>query len=104
MKTKSGTAISTSLVMTPKMRWGIAPKKVFGSKTPKAKPSMPKISAVPASVKATGKPDSSTAQTVMNIRMSRVSAMAQCPPAVARPALWRSPAITRAERKASERP
>ena len=75
MKTKSGTAISVSFVMVPKMRCGKAPRKER-SKTPSAAPRMAKISAVPASVKATGKPASRNRQAVANMAMSRMSAMA----------------------------
>ena len=75
MKTKSGTAMSTSLVMVPKMRCGMAPKKVCGSKIPNAQPSRPKNSPTPAREKATGNPMIRTTQATANMMRSRYSTM-----------------------------
>ena len=57
MKTKTGTAMSISLVMMPNMRLGNALRKA-GSKLPVMIPIRAKIRATPASVNATGKPAS----------------------------------------------
>jgi len=53
ISTNSGTAISVVLLMVPKSRPGRAERK-DASKTPAMIPPAAKVSAVPASVKATG--------------------------------------------------
>ena len=70
MKMNSGSAISTSFVITPKMRYGNTPRK-SASNTSIAMPISPKISAVPASVKEIGKP--SRTRTISARNMARSS-------------------------------
>ena len=65
MKTNSGTAISVSLVMMPKMRFG-KPSSRASLKPPPMTPIPAKINAVPPSVNATGKPASNTRMTETN--------------------------------------
>ena len=57
MNTKTGSAISVSLLMMPKMRLGNALRNE-GSKIPVIMPIRAKIRATPASVNATGNPAS----------------------------------------------
>ena len=72
MKTNSGTAISVSLVMMPKMRLG-RPDRNACSKPPPMTPPSAKISAVPPSENATGKPASSNNTTLANINSATIS-------------------------------
>ena len=73
MKTNSGTAISNSLVIAPpKILDGSAPKREK-SNTPKIHPIPAKISAVPASVNATGNPAIRNRHTTTNMMMVRIS-------------------------------
>ena len=65
MNTNRGTATSVSLVMMPKIRFG-SPDNSASLKTPVTTPAAANSNAVPPSVKATGKPASSTTMTVRN--------------------------------------
>ena len=105
MKTKSGTAISTSLVMVPKTRWGRKAMKSM-SKMPSEMPMIAKARATPARVKATGKPASSTRHTVANIRRSRIStsSMAQASGWCGGGATGGSPRSTKRDFSAIDRP
>ena len=70
MNTNSGIAIRTSLVRMAKMRSLSAPSSAM-LKAPRDQPIRAKITAMPARVKTTGKPNRMPAHMATNIRMSR---------------------------------
>jgi hypothetical protein len=75
MKMNNGIASSTSLVMTPKMRSGRAPRSAK-LMMPAAEPAAANNNETPASVSATGYPTSSNAQTANTIPTTRTWLMA----------------------------
>ena len=75
MNTNSGTASSVALLMMPKIRLG-KPVSSASLNTPAAMPSPAKISAVPPSVNATGKPASSSTMTLRNSKPASHSIIA----------------------------
>jgi hypothetical protein len=72
MKTKSGTATSTSLFITPQKRVGSALRK-FMSNTPSIQPSQAKNSEMPPNEKATGKPSINSPTMTANNPTDRIS-------------------------------